>query len=515
MTLFEIDEVIRTAESLGLSIGRDEAAVYRGRLVERMSAIEEFMRTPFEENRPISLASNRAPGRRPTSDEDPFHAWLWKCEVNATTSGLLAGKTVSFKDHIAMAGIPMTMGSHEMQSYTPDFDATIVTRALAAGATIVGKNNMNGPTNAWGWGVRGDFQRPLNPHDPNHLTGGSSSGSAVAVATRQVDISFGGDQGGSIRLPAAYCGVYGLKPTFGLVPHFGVGFGMDPSLDYTGPMTRYARDLALALDAVAGYDGLDPRQDRTVPAGSDAIACLGRGVSGISIGLLEEAFVDVESNVRDAVLAAVDVLVAAGAEVMRVSVPALRPAALAFAGLEPAGSRAIFDVGFAGAFAKTYYPTSLIAAAYALYHEHTEQLIPRLKLELLLSEFVRKRFHGMTYAKAQNVRGSIRKMFDDVFAQVQVLIMPTTLEVAPRYVEHGPDLDDAAFGLPARNRNTEAFNLTGHPALSVPCGKSNGLPVGMQLVGPYYADSLLVQVADAFEHSIEWDALIRVPPAAG
>src|SRR5262249_21728723 len=150
--------------------------------------------------------------------------------------GLLAGKAVSFKDHISVAGIPQSFASVALDGFVPQFDATVVTRVLAAGGTVVGKHAMHGFVN--------DFPQPFNPHDHTRSPGGSSSGSGAAVAAGEVDISFGGDQGGSIRIPAAHCGVVGLKPTFGLVSHFGAGFGADMTLDHVGPMARRVEDVA-------------------------------------------------------------------------------------------------------------------------------------------------------------------------------------------------------------------------------------------------------------------------------
>jgi amidase len=512
----DVDEIIQVAASLGMTLPRDEAVLYRERVVSGLSAIEEFMRARLDVEAPPMLSPARTPGHRPSAVEDPYNAWLWKCEIEAAATGPLAGKTVSFKDHIAVAGIPLTLGSHLMEGYTADFDATVVTRVLAAGGIIIGKNSMSGPTNAWDLGVPGDFQRPLNPHNPQHLTGGSSSGSAVAVAAGQVDVSFGGDQGGSIRIPAAYCGTYGLKPTFGLVSHFGIGFGSDQSIDYTGPMARYVEDVAAALDAVAGYDSYDPRQDRTVPLRFSATESLTDGVEGLRIGVLEEGFLDAEPAVRDTVMAAVDVLVAAGAEATSLSVPEHHDARLAAKdGLDPEGCRAMFDIGFFGAFSKTYYPATLIAATYRLFHDETDHLQPIVKLNLMVSEFARRYFQGTVYAKAQNVRHGFKRAIDTALNRVDVLAMPTCLSVAPRYVEPTTRLDHVVFGLTAdglATRGTKPYNFTGHPALTVPCGKSSGLPIGMQLVAAYFADDVLLRTAYAFQHSVNWEELIG--PAA-
>src|ERR1700736_4562114 len=213
------------------------------------------------------------------------------CHIEGAPDGLLSGKAVSYKDHIAVAGVPMSFGSFALEGFTPDFDATVVTRVLQSGGTIVGKNVMNGLSGGFGTGGGiGDYGRPLNPHNHEHVTGGSSSGSGAAVAAGEVDISFGGDQGGSIRIPAAFCGTVGLKPTFGLISHFGICFGADHSIDYTGPMARTVADAAAALQATAGYDPYDPRQTRDVPTRIDVLGRLADGVAGLRIGVLQEGF---------------------------------------------------------------------------------------------------------------------------------------------------------------------------------------------------------------------------------
>ncbi len=285
-----IEEMVDTARCLGLSLEPDEAVLLHGYLAEKLAEMDEFAQSRLDEGAPEVTFPERGRGYRPSAAEDPLNAWTWKCEIPGAQAGLLAGKTVSYKDHTAVAGMPLAYGAAPLEGFIPQIDATIVTRVLAAGGTITGKHVMDGLAGGFGLGTQGDFGRPLNPHDTAHYTGGSSSGSAVALATGEVDISFGGDQGGSIRIPAAWCGVVGLKPTFGLVSHFGIGFGSDPSIDYTGPMAKRVEDVALALQATAGYDGLDPRQTRDIPETFDALTGLDGGVKGLRIGILEEGF---------------------------------------------------------------------------------------------------------------------------------------------------------------------------------------------------------------------------------
>src|SRR5712691_4599691 len=512
----DVDEVVAVAKALGIHLGPEEAVLYRKYLLEQLAALDTFVQTRVEESTPPIVAAARQPGYRPRPEEDPLNAWMWKCRIAGATDGLLAGKTVSYKDHIAVAGMPMSFGSYALEGFIPDFDATVVARVLQAGGTLIGKNVMHGLSGGFGaGGAIGDYGRPLNPHHREHVTGGSSSGSAAAVAADEVDISFGGDQGGSIRIPAAFGGIVGHKPTFGLVSHFGIGFGSDQSIDYTGPMTRTVEDAAAALQATAGYDPYDPRQTRDVPASIDVLGRLADGVSGLRLGVLQEGFDEAEVAVRDLVLAAVDVLAKAGADVSEVSIPEHHAIRTAQAALTAEGALALFNTGFFGAFTRTYYPASLIAAIDQMWASHADVLTPRNKLVLIAAELSRRNYHGRVYAKAQNVRPTYIKAYDAALADVDVLVMPTCIMTAPKNHTPGSYLEAVEDNLTSQrrggSRNTQPFNFTGHPALALPVGKSSaGLPVSMQLVGRFFDDPLLMRVAYAYQHATDWDKIIGV-----
>jgi amidase len=515
----DTDEVVAVARSLGIQLGADEASVYRKHLLERLATTDAFVQSRLNETRPPLCSPARQPGYQPNSAEDPLNAWMWKCNISGEAQGLLAGKTVSFKDHIAVAGMPMTFGSFALEGLVADFDATIVTRVLQAGGTVIGKNVMNGLSGGFGTGGGiGDYGRPLNPHNHEHVTGGSSSGSGAAVAGSEVDISFGGDQGGSIRIPAAFCGTFGLKPTFGLISHFGIGFGSDPSIDHTGPLARTVEDTAAALQVTAGCDGYDPRQNHDVPLQVDVLSQLADGISGLRIGILEEGFADAETEVRDLVLAAVDVLAASGAVISSVHVPQHAEVDPALTSVLGEGALAIFKTGFYGAFSRTYYPTSVITAINQMWSTHADALSPRTKLSLIAAEFSRRTYHGRVYAKAHNVRSSFIRAYDAVLADVDVLVMPTCLMTAPKNQRPPTYMEALEDNLASANSrvtaNTLQFDYTGHPALAVPVGKSPaGLPASMQLVGRFFDDPLLLRVAYAYQHSVDWESLIRVGAA--
>ena len=513
----EIEDVIALAGTLGIHLTATEARIFTGRLQDQIGAMEAFLELRIEEQRLPLRHLERDPGYRPSEAEDPLNAFIRKCRVRGADDGPLAGRTVGLKDHTAVAGVPMTLGSHFMDGYTPDFDATIVTRLLDAGATIVGKMNMEdfsfgGP----GFAGVGDFGRPLNPHDPNYVTGGSSSGSGAAVAGGHVDIAFGGDQGGSVRIPAAWSGCLGLMATHGLIPHTGV-FGLEATVDYVGPMTRNVEDLAAVLQSVAGPDGYDPRQAALPVTLPDYAGALGQGLEGLKIGVLGEGFgvPGGEPDVERTVTAALAVIEGAGARLENVSVPLHRTASLAIMPLFLEGGRYLYDTNFGGAFAKTFYPASFMATFGRAKRSHSHELPLNLKLSLLSGSYAHDRYNGRLYAKAQNVRPTFVAQYLEVFRKVDLLAMPTVPIKSHPYqtpADFAEAIDrtlfDGEFGddLGLIMANTAPFNYTGFPALSVPCGKSEGMPVGLQLVGPYFREDLLIRVAHAYQRAVDWES---------
>jgi amidase len=509
------------AKELGFTIADDEAPIYAKYLANQLAGFADFLGMNLPDGRPPVKYSDRDPGQRPDAEGDVHRAWAWRCRIVGAQAGLLQGRTVSFKDHIAVAGIPISYGASELAHLVADIDATVVTRVLDAGATIVGKNTLNGINGgrAYGGSV-GDYPRPLNPHNRDHVTGGSSSGSAAAVAAGEVDIAFGGDQGGSVRNPASYCGVLGLKPTFGLISHFGASFGMDPSIDYLGPLARHTADIAAALQAVAGADGLDPRQGRRVPERIDVMSTLAAGIKGMRIGLLAEGFDEAtQPEVRGAVLAAAEVLAAQGAVISNVSIPEHRLGGTAITGIVIEGNRAMEAAGWFAAFSQTYYPTRLLTEVHRYLRAQATAMPPGTKLMRMVAAMSHRRFEGAVYAKAQNLRRHFIDAYDAALDRVDVLLMPTTPTVAMRWIEPPTkrlpalemELDPSRNpmkGLDTRLRNVQPFNYTGHPAISVPCGKSGRLPIGMQLVGRFFDEAALLRIAYAYEHSVDWNRQI-------
>jgi amidase len=506
----DVAQLVELAASINLHLSHKEAELYLPFILDALRGLDAFVQSRAEEAKPPLLFPERSPGYRPSLSEDRYQAWLWKCAIGGADRGLLAGKTVSFKDHVSVAGIPQVFTSQALEGFVPDVDATIVTRVLAAGGKVVGKHMMNG--------FMGDYGKPLNPHNPQRITGGSSSGSAAALAAGEVDISFGGDQGGSIRLPAAFCGVVGLKPTFGLVSHFACGFAAEPSVDHVGPMARSVPEVAAALQAVGGYDDNDPRQRRGIPETIDALSDLDGGVRGVRIGILEEGFAEpIEPGVAEGVMTAVSTLERLGAEVSRISVPQHAQIDSVYAALVLEGTQAIHDVGFFGVGAKAYYPASVITAIDRMWRQHGDMLPPRTKVNHLVAELSRRNYHGGVYAKAHNVRPSYVAAFDRALARVDVLALPTVRNIAPLVEDEPIDPTQAILANLQRNwmvlpiaYNTKPTNYTGHPALAVPCGKVDGMPISLQLVGNFLAEPLLLRVAYAYQKAVDWDAITGI-----
>jgi amidase len=238
-------------------------------------------------------------------------------------------------------------------------------------------------------------------------------------------------------------------------------------------------------------------------------------VSGLRIGVLQEGFNDAEVDVRDLVMAAVDVLAQAGADISEVSIPEHHAIRTAQAALTGEGALALFKTGFFGAFTRTYYPAPIITAINKLWASQADMLAPRSKLGLIAAELSRRNYHGRAYAKAQNVRPTYIKAYDAALANVDVLVMPTCLMTAPRNHTPGSYIEAVEDNLETMHsrgsRNTLPFNYTGHPALALPVGKAaTGLPVSMQLVGRFFDDPLLMRVAYAYQHLTDWDRIISV-----
>jgi len=444
----------------------------------------------------------RTAGYRPSAEENPMNAWYIKTEVRGAPRGALTGRKVVLKDNVCLAGVPMMNGASTLKGYTPDIDATIVTRLLEAGATIMGKAHCEyfclsggSHTNATG---------PVhNPHKRGYSAGGSSSGSGALVGSGEIEMAIGGDQGGSIRMPSSFCGCYGMKPTHGLVPYTGV-MPIEATIDHTGPMTTNVHDNALMLEVLAGEDGLDPRQYNVQV--DKYTASLGRGVSGMRIGVLKEGFgLPVsESDVDDKVRNAAEAFKKLGATVDEISIPMHRAGTAIWTPIAIEGlTNQMMKGNGMGTGWKGLYTTSLLDY-HANWRSRADELSDSLKICMFIGQYFLKHHRGHYYAKSQNLSRKLRDAYNAVLNSYDVLLMPTT----PMKATPLPPAD-ASLALYCQRAfemlpNTAPFDVTGHPAMSIPCGMSDGLPVGMMLVGRHYDESTIYRAAAAFEQVGDW-----------
>lgn len=447
----------------------------------------------------LAVKYPRDAGYRPTVAENKLNAWYWKCAIKGAPSGPLAGKKVAIKDNVCVAGIPMMNGSNVLEGYVPDVDATIVTRILDAGGEIVGKAVCEHLCFSGG-SHTSDTGPVLNPHDPKRSAGGSSSGSTALVVARECDMAIGGDQGGSIRIPGAYSGAVGHKPTYGLVPYTGV-FPIELTLDHTGPIARTAADCALLLEVIAGPDGLDPRQ----PAGlrTDAYTKrLSGDARGLRIGIVKEGFgwpnsePDVDASVRQAAQR----LARAGAEVSEVSIPLHRDGLHIWNAIAVEGATMLMVAGNSmGTNWKGHYTTSLLDFYGRSRRARANDLSETVKLVVLLGQYMQDNYHGRYYAKAQNLARVLRVAYDEALKGVDLLLMPTLPLKATLLPPPDASREEYVARALEMIANTCPFDVTGHPAITVPSGMSRGLPVGMMLIGRHWEDATVLRAADALQ----------------
>jgi amidase len=441
-------------------------------------------------------------GWRPSAAENPLNAWYYKTSIKGKASGKLAGRRVALKDNVCLAGVPMMIGAAFLEGTVPDIDATIVERILDAGGKIAGKAVCE--YYCVSGGSHTSSTGPVqNPRKPGFTAGGSSSGSAALVAAGDDDMAIGGDQAGSIRIPASQCGIVGLKPTFGLVPYTGIG-GLEITIDAAGPMTATVRDNALLLGVIAGPDGLDTRQ-KGVPAGRYTETLAG-GVKGMRIAVVKEGFglpnsePDVDAHVRDAAQRFAKL----GATVEEVSIPTHALGFPVWAAIRgDAACVMLLEMNGAGIGHEGLYVTSLLDHAMG-WRKRADEFADTLKIASIFSRYTMDRYGGHFYAKAQNLRRRVRAGYDAVLANYDLLLMPTV----PMKATPIPGKDATPQEITRRSweptRNTCPINVTGHPAISIPCGMEDGRPIGLMLIGKHYDEGTIYRAAEAFERSGDW-----------
>lgn len=491
-------ERLAAADHLTFAPGEaDVYASFASAWLETLDAVEDLpeLEVPLRHH-------VRDPGRRPTPEEDPHNAFVRLCRVEGAAEGRLAGRRVGVKDNLAVAGVPVTNASRTL-SYTPTADAVVVERVLDAGGTIVGKLNLD-DFSASGYGDTSAFGATRNPLNAAHSAGGSSSGAAAAVAAGLVDLALGVDNGGSVRMPAAACGVVGLKATTGLVPSFGLSY-IDHCFDCVGPIARTVAETAELLAVIAGEDWRDPQWVRDVTV-DDYVAGLSDGVAGLRIGVIEEAVDDV--SCEPPVLAGIDTTAAAlgeaGATVERVSVPLWTAGFPIWLGLLVNGWPQMLRSHGISAGHFGYVDVERVHAA-GLVRQAEPHLLPSTaKLALLVGSWLHERYQGVPLARAQNQRIALRRALDDALGRFDLLLTPTTPRTAVRLPEGRMSEAQAMARAVAENVLACPLNVTGHPALAVPSGvDADGLPTSAQLIGPRWGERRLVAAGAALEERLD------------
>lgn len=495
-----VAELREESDGLGFRLDEHELAVF-SKYIERdmIPAFTELEQ--FEEPKLVAENTTRDTGHFPSVEENKLGGWAWKCNVRGESTGILSGKRIALKDNISLAGVPMTNGTAAMKDFIPTIDAEVVRRIIRAGGEIVGKATCE--NFCWTGGSATSFpQVVLNPSNPKFMAGGSSSGSGALVAAGDVDMALGCDQGGSIRIPSSWCGIFGLKPTYGLVPYTGIITG-EMTFDHVGPMASNVKDIAMLLEAIAGRDTMDPRQAMagTPEEVPKYLQNLKADAAGLRVGILVEGFGWKESqpDVEEAVRHSASRFEELGAKVSEVSIPIHRKTSMLLAGIDSEGSwralqNASMDFGTFG-----YYNTELASFIGSRLILNDANFGPNAILGSIFGEYLIRKYHSIYYAKAQNIRPSVRKKYGEALQNFDLLVMPTTPFKAQPFPNKEKNLENFLTSGWNMVANTAPFDYTGHPALNVPCGRSMGLPIGMMLVGRHFDEQTILNAAYAFE----------------
>ncbi|XP_072042897.1 amidase-like [Amphiura filiformis] len=474
-------ELSALAARLNYSFGDDELQQCHSLIT---NALKGFNRLDDLVEPTLPVKYPRTPGYRPSAEENPYNAWYWKSTIKGAGTGKLSGKTFAIKDSVMVAGVPMMNGCRALEGTLPDIDATVVTKLLDAGGTILGKAKCENMCCS-GSSYSSAYGPTFNFHDKTRSAGGSSSGSAVLVMAGDVDMAIGGDQAGSVRFPASWNGCVGLKPTWGLVPYTGAG-SIDPSVDHLGPMTRTVHDCALMLEVIAGYDdGLDHRQPPNIVVPEYTKKIEVDNLNGVKLGFLRR-----DSDTKHP-----------------------RRLWIKLYGKQHKTSQDIWiGFGFEGAYHtmlrgslqglgfKGFYPTNSMKTIGAALKHDTKHLPEHFKHIMLTGAYLNETYHGQLYGRSQNLGRLLRQAYDDVLKDCDVVVMPTVPFVAPKL----PTDDEMTWEGHIHHsigmvQNTMAANVTGHPALSINAGWVDKLPVGMMIVGRHWDETTVLKVARAHE----------------
>ncbi|WP_043934320.1 Asp-tRNA(Asn)/Glu-tRNA(Gln) amidotransferase subunit GatA [Bacillus sp. EB01] len=419
-----------------------------------------------------------------------------KAQRQQTANGILSGMPIGIKDNIVTKGLKTTCASKILGNFDPIYNATVMDKLDAAGTITIGKLNMDefamGSSNE-----NSAYQKTRNPWDLERVPGGSSGGSAASVAAGEVLFSLGSDTGGSIRQPASFCGVIGMKPTYGRVSRYGL-VAFASSLDQIGPITRNVKDNAYLLNAICGIDPMDSTSaNMEVP---DFTNGLTGDIKGMKIGIPKEYLGEgVQEEVKNSIRAALNVLEEQGAIIEEVSLPHSKYALAAYyilSSSEASANLARFDGVRYGH--RTEHAEDLLS----MYKKtRSEGFGDEVKRRIMLGTFaLSSGYYDAYYKKAQKVRTLIKKDFEDVFQKFDLIVGPTTPTPAFKI---GEIIDDP-LTMYANDILTIPVNLAGVPAISVPCGFSSGLPLGLQIIGKHFDEATIYRAAYAFEQATNY-----------
>lgn len=498
-----VEEIVEIGARDWLDVSQTEAEELEPAISELLAIADELLSLPSAH--PAQSPLRRSSGRRPTADEDPFNVFACLCEVDGRDEGPLAGRSVGIKDNIDVAGVPTGNASPTLP-YTPTTDAVVVERILAAGGRIVGKLNMDD----YASGATGETSvhgPPLNPIDVTRSAGGSSGGSGAALRCSAVDFALGGDQGGSARIPASFCGVVALKATHGLIPSHGMTH-LGHTIDYVCPMARSVNEVGVLLEVIAGDDWRDPQWVRgSLDAAESETELSGDDLSGLKVGVVRESVLDeiCEAAVIANLTQTAAVLEERGAVVEEVSVPLWEYGAHI--------TQTILSV-LAGEMIRSEGEgrdhLGLINLerldSFAVKRRSQGSLFPPyIKTWLIAGRYMQERYFGRPYGVLHNLRLTLRQNLDRALASCDVLLTPTTPTTAPRLLAEGVSgADKVQRVLGSIPYNTASLNLSGHPALAVPNGvDGSGLPTSAQIVGRRFDEARVLAVGRAVEVSIK------------
>jgi aspartyl-tRNA(Asn)/glutamyl-tRNA(Gln) amidotransferase subunit A len=407
-------------------------------------------------------------------------------------TSILTGIPIAVKDNMCTKGIRTTCGSKILYNYIPPYNATVVRRVLRSGAVLIGKTNMD--EFAMGSSTENSaFDVTHNPLDPDRVPGGSSGGSAAAVAAGETILALGSDTGGSIRIPAAYCGVVGLKPTYGRVSRYGL-VAYASSLDQIGPFGRRVEDCAMLLNVIGGHDRLDTTSaDLKKP---DFLDALNGGIKGMKIGLPKEYFIEgLDSQVKDKVIKAVTCLGNNGAEIVEISLPHTKFGISAYyliATAEASSNLARYDGVKYG-----FRSNGSLSDSVTMYEEtRSEGFGQEVKRRIMLGTYVLSAgYYDAYYLKAQKARTLIKEDFDRAFETVDCMITPVSPCLPFKIAEKMED----PLQMYLVDVYTVSLNLSGLPGMSLNCGLVDGLPVGLQIIGKPFDETTVLRVGYAYE----------------